>query len=162
MSENLKLQIQKIMKAKRHNVFAAWTTPELLKKWIGPGALTIPSASVDLKVGGSYRIEMKGDMYGKYVDVVHIGTYRTVVTDELLSFTWGFQGDPAPETVITIVLKDANGGTEMTFTHEGFATVEARDMHQYGWSDTVEKLAKTASAELSNASLMAFSWLWML
>jgi uncharacterized protein YndB with AHSA1/START domain len=164
MSENLKnLKLQKVINAKRHNVFEAWTKPEWLKKWIGPGALTIPFASVDLQVGSSYRIDMQGDMYGQCVNVIHVGTYRAIIPGELLSFTWGIQNDPAPETIVTIELKDVSGGTEMTFTHEGFATVEVCDMHQLGWSDVFEKLANVASDELPKASLLvAFSWMWLL
>jgi uncharacterized protein YndB with AHSA1/START domain len=37
-------------------VFAAFTTPELVKRWMGPRALAIPICQIDLRVGGRWRM----------------------------------------------------------------------------------------------------------
>ena len=56
MPANQRLTYKKIIRAPRERVFAAWTKPELLKRWWGPGEVTCPEAEVDLQVGGKYRL----------------------------------------------------------------------------------------------------------
>jgi uncharacterized protein YndB with AHSA1/START domain len=139
VSENLKLQVTRVIKAKRARVFDAWTKPELMHLWFAPGNMTVPSASADPRVGGAYRVEMRGD-----AGVTHIvsGVYQEIVPNELLRFTWGWQGGPKEESLVTIVFKDIEGGTELTLTHERLDSVESRDKHQKGWLGCLENLAK--------------------
>ena len=53
-------QIKRTLAAPREKVFSAFTDPEAIKKWWGPSeGFEIPSAEIDLRVGGAYRIGMK-------------------------------------------------------------------------------------------------------
>ena len=145
MTENIKLQMKKIVKAPRAAVFDAWTKPELMKQWYAPGTMKTPEASSDLRVGGKYHVHMQGEMDGEQSSHTARGTYQKIVPNELISFTWGWDGDPSPETLVTVELKDVSGGTEVTLTHERFAAVEARDKHEQGWMGCLENLAKFVS-----------------
>ena len=53
------LEVRRTFKAPREKVFRAWTRPEEMKHWCAPSAEYETQAEVDLRVGGSYRIEMK-------------------------------------------------------------------------------------------------------
>jgi uncharacterized protein YndB with AHSA1/START domain len=142
MSTKTMLQVRKIIKAKRQRVFEAWTKPELMMKWYAPGEMKTPSASSDLKIGGAYRVEMKGPMGGEIVNPTVRGTYQKIVQNELVSFTWRWDGDDSPETLVTVELKDVDGGTEVILTHERFPSSEEKDKHQHGWIGCLENLAK--------------------
>jgi uncharacterized protein YndB with AHSA1/START domain len=142
MSENIKLQMKKVIKATRSQVFDAWTNPELMQQWYHPGTMQTPKAMSEPKVGGKYLVEMKGEMKGKEVNPTATGIYKKIVPNELICFTWGWQGDPSPETIVTIELKEVSGGTEVTLTHERFASTEAKDSHQHGWQGCLENLAQ--------------------
>jgi uncharacterized protein YndB with AHSA1/START domain len=52
------VRIARIVDAPREEVFRAWTEPEEIRKWWGPGEFTCPEAHVDLRPGGSYRLAM--------------------------------------------------------------------------------------------------------
>src|SRR3954467_8823604 len=60
----------------RH-VFAAWTTPELLKRWWAPKSFGISflSCEADVRTGGTYRFVFgRGDskpmeFFGRYIEV---------------------------------------------------------------------------------------------
>ncbi len=145
MTEHIKLAIKKVINATPKEVFDAWTRPELMKQWYAPGDMKVPSASTDLKIGGVYTVEMKGEMGGEPVNPTVCGTYQKIIPNRLVSFTWGWQGDPSPETLVTVELAEVEGGTEVTLTHERFASVEARDKHQHGWTGCLENLAKLFS-----------------
>jgi len=136
-----RLQVKRFINATRDRVFEAWTKPELMKQWYAPGTMTVPNASSDLRVGGAYSVEMKGTMNGKFVNPTVGGRYTKIVPNELLVFTWSWQGDSAPETLVTVELKEADGGTEVTLTHERFASPEVRDRHEHGWTGCLENLA---------------------
>jgi uncharacterized protein YndB with AHSA1/START domain len=72
------------------------------------------------------------------------GRYREVVRPERLVFThaWlGADGVAGPETLVTVVFAEAEGGTLMRFTQTGFDSQGSRDGHGDGWSQCFERLA---------------------
>ncbi len=147
--EGLKLELTRVIRAKRERVFAAWTKPEMVMKWFAPETKTVCDVSVDLRVGGAYRIEMTGanaecDGEGgrRAGTVAAFGIYREIVPDELLRFTWNGTWHPEEETLVTVALKDVTGGTELTLTHERFATEESRAGHERGWTGGLTKMGK--------------------
>jgi uncharacterized protein YndB with AHSA1/START domain len=138
-SEDLKLEIRRVIKAPRSRVFASWTTPELMQQWFAPGGMRVASASADLRVGGEYRVEMHGVDDAVYVAA---GVYRKIVPDQLLSFTWGGGCDPGKETTVTIEFRDFENGTELILKHEHFTSAEATAKHQHGWIGCLDNLEK--------------------
>jgi uncharacterized protein YndB with AHSA1/START domain len=144
-SEDIKLQVTRTIKARRPRVFDSWTKPELMQRWFAPGEMTVANASADLRVGGEYRVEMRG------VDgFVHIaaGVYKKIIPNELLSFTWGGScSDSGAETLVTVEFKDVEGGTELILTHEHFTSTEAAAKHQQGWQGCLDNLEKFSREE---------------
>ncbi len=144
-SEDLKLEIRRVIKAPRSRVFASWTTPELMQQWFAPGGMRVANASTDLRVGGEYRIELHG------VDdtvVVAAGVYRKIVPNELLAFTWGGTCDAGKDTLVTVKFRDLDYGTELILTHEHFTSAEAVARHEHGWTgclDSLEEFTRRAS-----------------
>lgn len=143
-NEDLKLEITKVIKANRARVFDAWTKPEMLHQWFGPGSMTVANASVDLRVGGAYSVELQGSPDGKEMNrrASATGVYKKIVPNELLCFTWHGDWEPSEETLVTAVFKDVAEGTEVTLTHERFATAKSRSGHEQGWTSSLEKLAR--------------------
>jgi len=138
VKENLSLQVSRMVKARRERVFDAWTKPELMHLWFAPGTMRVAHASADLRLGGAYRVEIQGD-----AEVTHIatGVYQEIVPNELLRFTWGWQGGPDMQSVVTVEFKDADRGTEVILTHERLPDAESRDKHRHGWIGCLENLA---------------------
>ena len=143
MSETSTLQMKRVIKAKRERVFAAWIQPELMRQWFAPGAMAVAEVETGARPGGTYRIAMEGDNgSGKCVSSRVSGVYQTMIPNELLRFTWGWVGNTAPETVVTVEFKDVEGGTEVTLTHEGFENEDARGKHEHGWRGCLDKLER--------------------
>jgi uncharacterized protein YndB with AHSA1/START domain len=138
VSENVSLQVTRMIKARRQRVFDSWTKPELMHLWFAPGTMRVTSASTDPRVGGAYRIEMRGDEATNIVT----GVYTEIVPNELLSFTWGWQNHPGPESQVTVLFKDVTGGTEVILTHERLANEESRNKHEHGWKGCLQNLAR--------------------
>jgi uncharacterized protein YndB with AHSA1/START domain len=136
------LQIKRTLAAPREKVFRAFTEPEALKQWWMPGeGFSVPSAEVDLRVGGAYRIGMKNPK-GKVFYVV--GTYREIRAPERLVYTWRWEGieEGMGDTLVSIELRDLSGSTELIVTHEQFPDPEVRDNHRQGWNGCLDRMEK--------------------
>jgi uncharacterized protein YndB with AHSA1/START domain len=136
------LTIKRRFNAPPEKVFAAWTDPEKVKRWMGPAAVEVLSAENDARNGGRYRWLMQSPD-GTQHDVS--GVYREVVPNEKLVFTWAWKSTPERESLITITFKRDGAGTMMTFLHEQFFDEEARDRHNGGWTGAFDKLDKYLS-----------------
>ncbi|MGB8355118.1 MAG: SRPBCC domain-containing protein [Chthoniobacteraceae bacterium] len=130
------LSINRFIKAPRERVFAAWTNPEDIVKWWGPGVSYAISAKVDPRPGGAFHVTMQTTENG----VMKInGIYREVTPPSKLVFTWSWESRPG-ETLVTVEFTEVQGGTSLTLTHEGFVDAETRDNHNWGWNGALDKL----------------------
>jgi uncharacterized protein YndB with AHSA1/START domain len=139
-AERPSLSIVRKLDASPDKVWRAITEPQFLKQWMAPSdAFRIPVAETDVKVGGRYHIVMHAPD-GEVHDVS--GVYREVVPNRKLVYTWAWKTTPERESVVTIELRAAGKGTELTLRHEQFADAEARDHHQQGWTGCLARLEK--------------------
>jgi uncharacterized protein YndB with AHSA1/START domain len=152
VTKDIKLEITRVIRASRQRVFDAWTRPEYVRQWFSPGGnRTVQDATMDFRVGGSYRLQMQGaneNCDGSTVadrTPVATGTYKKVVPHELLVFTWNLNRDDSGETLVTVAFRDVEGGTEVRLTHERFATETMRDQHETGWTSVLASLDGYAS-----------------
>ncbi len=133
------LTLKRHFKAPPAKVFAAWTDPEKIKRWMGPGEIVTQRAEADPRVGGRYRIEMRKPN-GELHDVG--GSYREVIENKKLVFTWAWKSTPERESVVTVLLNADGDGTLLTLTHEQLFDEETRDGHEHGWIGAFDKLEK--------------------
>ena len=133
------LTLKRHLKAPPAKVFAAWTDPEKVKRWMGPGEVKAVSAKGDVRIGGRYdwvMVTPGGEQLGVS------GVYREIVPDEKLVFTWAWHSTPERESLVTVLLKPDGDGTLLTITHEQFFDEDARDRHQQGWVGVLDKMEK--------------------
>lgn len=140
------LRIERTFSAPRERVFAAWTQPELLRRW-APAGIRIGRAEADIRVGGRFRTEMHLHETGE----LHVaaGKYLEIDPPVRLRFTHGWlQEGEEPEdvdaraTTVTMELIDEGPRTRMIFTQTGFASEAARGGHREGWQSAFESLEK--------------------
>ncbi len=119
-------------------VWRAWTEPQALSRWFGPGDTdSVTRAELDVRVGGRYHIAFR-TQDGEEHDVS--GTYQEVVENRRLSFTWAWKSTPERVSLVTIEMRATADGTELGFCHERFFDQQARDNHERGWTGTFAKL----------------------
>jgi len=129
--------IRRLLPATREEVFAAWTDPESIAHCMYPGDVTRTEAQLDVRVGGSYRILMKG----KSQDYDHTGVYQAVEPPAKLVFTWTSKGTENKTTLVTVEIFERGAQSELVLTHERFPTPEAAKRHEGGWGQIAGKLA---------------------
>ena len=137
---NISLVLTRVLPAPPEEVFRAWTEAEQLKKWFGPEGCKVPLAEADARVGGKYRIGIKppdGD------DILYVGgVFREVNPPARVSFTWQWENEglDTGESLVTVELRPQGDGTELTLTHERFASEESRENHNKGWASSLNDL----------------------
>ena len=140
-SDELTLQLKRVLPAVPAVVFAAFSDADELARWWGPRGFSIPSLEFEPRVGAGYRIEMQppeGDRF-------HLtGEFREVDPPARLaySFVWE-QPDPDDmETQVDLRFRDLGKSTEVTMTQGPFRTEARRALHRDGWTDSLEKLER--------------------
>ncbi|MCU1273435.1 MAG: hypothetical protein JWO48_866 [Bryobacterales bacterium] len=134
---NDKLVLRKMIPASREEVFAAWTDSDSMRHWMCPGDSVTAEAQMDVRVGGSFRILMKGPKQ----DYDHTGEYRVIDRPSKLSFTWISKGTDLKSTIVTVELFEREGATELILTHENFPSPESVGHHAGGWGKIADLLA---------------------
>jgi len=136
--EVLRIRIQRIFQAPRDLVWKAWT--ENMREWSCPKGFQITDASQDVTPGGKWRNVILSPDGTQYICG---GEYREVVPQERLVFTHVWEDDDeAPVMEATVTLTEADGATTMIFEQQGFKSVESRNSHEGGWSDSFGKLGR--------------------
>lgn len=132
-----RLVIRRLIPAPREDVFAAWTDPESIKHWMCPGDIVTAEAQLDLRVGGSFRIVMKG----RGREVEHTGEYRVIARPSKPAFTWVSRHTNFQPSLVTIELFDRSDQCELVLTHERLPGTEAVEAHRSGWKQIADRLA---------------------
>lgn len=122
-------------------VYAAWTRPDLMARWLGD------KVDADVRVGGRYRVENRADAETTYV---HTGEYQVLEapTRIVQSFAAG-PGEPNDsgrfkDEFIEVRLEPVDAGTtRMTFINgwDGEAIEgEDREALETAWSRWLDRL----------------------
>ncbi|WP_367873689.1 SRPBCC family protein [Trinickia violacea] len=94
---------------------------------------------MDVRVGGRFRIVMRA-LDGEEHDVS--GTFREVVRDARLVYTWAWRSTPERESLVTLTLRLDGEATLLTLEHEQFFDEAARESHQAGWNQALDGLER--------------------
>jgi uncharacterized protein YndB with AHSA1/START domain len=113
----LEIEMSREFDAPRGLVFAALTTPELLRRWhYGPDGWSLVTCEIDLRAGGAYRYVWRGP------DRTEMVAPERIVNTESFDEAW-YTG----QALVTAVLAEREGGTTLT-TVLRYESREARDM----------------------------------
>lgn len=138
------LEIERLFDAPRELVFAAWTQPGLMVKWMGPVDHPAVEFEQDLRVGGRWRGRLRPVAGGG--DLLQGGVFREIVPPSRLAFTFRWESDnhedgPGVETLVTIDLAEEGARTRMRFRQTGLVSAKSAAGHHGGWHSTFERLA---------------------
>lgn len=130
-------------------VWRMWTEPEHFARWFGPAFFEILHCRMDVRPGGALHF-LHRDPAG--ADVWVRGTFREVVAPSWLVFTVGFsdaEGRAVPrpgfalESVVSVTLAEADGGTMMEVRHSGLAVDQGESE---GWRMGLDRLPAALEA----------------
>jgi uncharacterized protein YndB with AHSA1/START domain len=119
------------VRASADAVYAMFTDPAQLVRWIGIRAMLEP------RPGGQFRFEL---MDGEFCS----GRYLELVPGRRVVFTWGWESGALPvapgSSTVEVDLDERDGVTHVRLTHRGLDAA-MRGMHAEGWSRYLPVLA---------------------
>ncbi len=147
------VKIQREFDAPIDAVWKMWTDPEMFKQWYGPMGMTVPTAEMDVVVGGTRKVCMEMSSPERTMSMWFIGVYKEVKSPSRLVYTESMcdaegtlisaksmgMPDGHPDiTEVIVDLSEANGKTIMTMVHVG---VPEGSAGAGGWNQAFDKLA---------------------
>jgi uncharacterized protein YndB with AHSA1/START domain len=148
----LSLRLEKVLRAPRARVFAAFVDEGALGAWWGPKDFAVPNVEICAREGGGYRFTMQPPEGAAF----HItGEFREVEPPQRLVYTFEYE-EPDPEdqeTLVTLSLADAAQGTTLVLEQGPFATKARRSLHEQGWTETLDGLDRFLALDADNLGL---------
>ena len=161
MTDTKDVQIERTFDAPIEVIWSMWTEPEHFANWYGPMGARIPTAEMDVHVGGRRHIAMEMDTPNGAMVMFFVGEYREVDPMTRLVYTesmadadgnaltaeqMGMPAGAPMETSVVVELEDLGDRTRMTMTHVG---VPGDSPGGQGWAMAIDKLEARVAEHLS-------------
>lgn len=139
-ASGLVVWIERTFDAPAEEVFDAWTSPEVMRRWFhcAPDWGT-PVAEVDLRVGGTARVVMRKPDGS---EVQAWGEYTLIDRPRRLEMTWTFDDEPANEQRIELSFSERGGATTVLLVNSGISSDQRRDAQDVGWRGCLGELER--------------------
>ena len=145
VQQPLPLRLSRVFHARRETVFMAWSGDHV-KRWFSPNTFTVPTARVEMHVGGAFDLCMRSPageehwIRGRFVEVT---PHTRLVIDMHVTDSTGYELFRA---FTEIDFSDALGGTQMdvvqTYTLIDTSMAWMVAGAPEGWRSTLDKLEK--------------------
>lgn len=112
------VKLTRTFKTSPQKVWDMWTNPELMAKWWSPDHFSVPVCELDVRAGGSLRIDMQGPDGTVYPST---GEYKVVDEPRKLSFEnspLDADGNKLFVILESVELSETGGETTMVVTSE--------------------------------------------
>ena len=133
------LEIERTFDAPAREVFDAWTSEEVLRRWLrGDPEWETPTADVDLRVSHhepqAAAHPEAGENHGA------TGEYTVVEPPHRLAFTWAWDDQDSERQLIELEFTERDGATTVRMISHGISTEERVDSHREGWGVCFDNL----------------------
>lgn len=134
------LKLERSFNKTAEQVFKALTDAKAIGRWFGPSdAFKVTVHRWDCKVGGKYRVEFNAPDGATHIC---IGTFKQIVPNQKIAYSWDWEGKPTMDSVVTFTLKPEGQKTHLTLTHDGIPAADAAEHHKQGWTGSMERLGR--------------------
>ncbi|MBI5095206.1 MAG: SRPBCC domain-containing protein [Candidatus Hydrogenedentes bacterium] len=154
------VRISRTIPATPHQVYRAWLDPDLIRRWMAPGAFEATRVEVDERIGGRYRIwhaDAGASVGGFECEILELDP------DRRIAWRWGFAGPdraegPIYDSRLHITLHETpDGSTVIDLVHEHLDDVAAAlpnviEKVADGWENVLSKLSVALSAAPRSSS----------
>jgi uncharacterized protein YndB with AHSA1/START domain len=141
------LRIERTFDASAEAVFEAWTSEDVLRRWLHADPdWDTPVAETDVRIGGTLRVVMRDPETDHEWGAS--GEYTVVEPPHKLAFTWVWDHDASNAQSIELEFSERDGKTTVVMINRAIPTDQARDDQEHGLHtcyDNLDRLLATPS-----------------
>ncbi len=147
---NNKVTLHRVLSASTEKVFKAFTDADAMAAWLPPYDFVCKVHSMDVKVGGTYRMSFTNFTTGSSHSFG--GEYLEVIPNQRLKYTDLFDDPNLPgQMITTIELRKVLCGTEIIAVQEGIPDAIPTEMCYLGWQESLDKLKRLVEPNIPDA-----------
>lgn len=141
------IRLHRVLRATPEKIYRAFLDADAMAKWLPPNGFTGKVHSMDVKVGGAYKMSFTNFTTGKSHSFG--GKYLELTPYERIRYTDIFDDPNLPgEMQTTVSLKKVSCGTEVNIVQEGIPEVIPPEACYLGWQESLTLLAKLVEPEI--------------
>jgi uncharacterized protein YndB with AHSA1/START domain len=134
------LRIERTFGATAEEVFDAWTSAEVMRRWFHCEAdWQTPDAGVDLRVGGRIWVVMRRP---DGTEASAQGEFTLIDRPRRLAMTWTFNDEPSNAQLLELSFSESSGSTTVLLVNSGISTDKRRDGQDWGWRGCLDQLER--------------------
>jgi len=143
------IQLHRVLSALPEKVYRAFLDPEAMVKWLPPHGFTAQLHSMNVQVGGGYKMSFTNFTTGKKHS---FGVkYLELIPDKLIKYTDQFDDPNLPgEMHVTITLNKVSCGTDLTIIQEGIPDAIPVEMCYLGWQQSLNLLIQLVEPNITD------------
>jgi uncharacterized protein YndB with AHSA1/START domain len=141
------VRFHRVLRCSPEKVYRAFLDADAMVKWLPPHGFTGKVHSIDVRVGGSYKMSFTNFSSGNSHSFG--GEYLELVRNEKIRHTDSFDDPNLPgQMETTITLKKVFCGTEVHIVQEGIPAVIPPEACCLGWQESLQLLAQLVEPEI--------------
>ena len=141
------VRLHRVYRCPPEKLYKAFLDPDAMAKWLPPHGFTGRVHSMDVRVGGRYRMSFTNFGTGK--SHTFGGTYKELVPGEKIRYTDKFEDPSMPgEIMVTISFRTVLCGTEVNIVQEGLPAQIPVEFCYVGWQESLSLLAQVVEPEI--------------
>jgi uncharacterized protein YndB with AHSA1/START domain len=142
------VHLHRVLRTKPEKIYRAFLDATALAKWIPPYGFTCTVHSMDVRVGGTFRMSFQNFSSGNGLSFG--GEYLELVENERIRYTDKFEDPNLPGVMeVAVSLKQVVCGTEMSITQSGIPEAIPLEMCYLGWQESLAQLANLVEPVIS-------------
>jgi uncharacterized protein YndB with AHSA1/START domain len=135
------IRLHRVLRTTPDRVYRAFLDPDAMVKWLPPHGFTGKVHHLEAKAGGTFRMSFTNFANGQSHSFG--GEYLELVPNERIRHTDKFDDPNLPgEMQVTIQLRKASCGTDLTIVQEGVPEVIPPEACYLGWQESLTLLAQ--------------------
>jgi len=141
------VRLHRVLRAPAERIYRAFTDKAALERWLAPYGFLGTVHSMDVRVGGGYRMSFTNFGTGsshsftvEYIELVPNRRIRHADRFDDTHFTGAMQ--------VTIELHPVSCGTEVGIVQAGIPSMIPVEMCYLGWQESLEQLAKLVEPDI--------------